>query len=117
MALKTYYLVSGSKDGIAMTWNLQEGTFVGKIDCDSPINAVKFNIKKYWLFVGTDSGLQIWDYPNQKKIKDIKVSPLNKLNEGQKKSIACTSLALDNAGQYLFAGFADGYIRIFEIGK
>lgn len=114
LALKTYYLASGSKDGIVMTWNIQNGTFLGKIDCDCEVNAVKFSPNKYWLFVGTAEGIQVWDLPNQKKIKDIRASPIDAQHKSQKKSIACTSLAWDASGHTLFAGFSDGYVRVFQ---
>jgi len=119
--MSTNYLVSGSKDGIAMTWNVAEGSFVGKIDCDDQINAIKFNIennkKKVWLFIGTQNGIQIWDYSGEKKIKELKASPIDPQNAKQKKPIACTSLALDSTGSFLFGGFSDGYIRVYQIGN
>lgn len=115
------YLASGSKDGIAMTWNVNEGTYVSKIDCDDTINCIKFNIennsKKAWLFVGTANGVQVWDYMGEKKVREIKATPIDAQRAKQKKPIACTSLALDNTGSFLFAGFADGYIRVYSIGK
>jgi len=67
-----------------MTWNVAEGSFVGKIDCDDQINAIKFNIennkKKVWLFIGTQNGIQIWDYSGEKKIKELKASPIDPQN-------------------------------------
>jgi guanine nucleotide-binding protein subunit beta-2-like 1 protein len=38
------YLATASKDGIVMSWNVNEGTFLAKIDCDDQINAIRFNV-------------------------------------------------------------------------
>lgn len=74
------YLTSASKDGNVMTWNVVEGTFLVKIDCDDVVNCVKFNMKnerKAWLIIGTNHGVQIWDFNSEKKIREIKASPID----------------------------------------
>ncbi len=119
MAPKTSYLASGGKDGVAMVWNLVEGKFLGKIECDgAPVNAVSFAPKKYWLVMGTDHGIRVWDLPGKKVVTDLKADPINPIQKKKKKEdkpIACTSLAWNKNGTTLFAGFADGYIRVYKI--
>jgi len=61
MAPKTSYLASGGKDGLAMIWNLVEGKFLGQTSVGCPINCVLFAPKKYWLVLGTDQGIKVWD--------------------------------------------------------
>ncbi len=121
MAPKTYYLASGGKDGLAMVWNLVEGKFLGKIECESPINIVLFAPKKYWLVMGTDKGIRVWDLQGKKVVIDLVASPINPIKRGDEKDnkeakpIACTSLAWNKNGTILFAGFADSYIRVYKI--
>jgi guanine nucleotide-binding protein subunit beta-2-like 1 protein len=117
MAPKTSYLASGGKDGKAMIWNLVEGKFLGDADVGCSINCVLFAPKKYWLVLGTDKGIRVWDLPSKEFIEDIVVAPLDPNQEKRKSSnpIACTSLAWNKSGNLLFAGFSDNYIRVFKI--
>lgn len=123
MAPKTYYLASGGKDGLAMVWNLVEGKFLGKIECEAPINTVLFAPKKYWLVMGTERGIRVWDLPGKKVVTDLVATPINPVRKGDEKDnkdpkpIACTSLAWNKSGTILFAGFADSYIRVYKIVK
>jgi len=115
MAPKTSYLASGGKDGLAIIWNLVEGKYLGQTEVDSAINCVVFAPKKYWLVLGTDTGIKVWDLPTKEFVVDLKASPLDPLNEKQKKPIGCTSLAWNKSGNLLFAGFTDNYIRVYKI--
>jgi guanine nucleotide-binding protein subunit beta-2-like 1 protein len=115
MAPKTSYLASGGKDGLAIIWNLVDGKFLGQTEVDAPINCVLFAPKKYWLVLGTDNGIKVWDLPTKEFVVDIKASPIDSTLEKTTKSIACTSLAWNKSGQLLFAGFSDNYIRVYKI--
>lgn len=115
MAPKTFYLASGGRDGVAMVWNLVEGKFLGKVDCDISINCVHFAPKKYWLVIGTDHGIKIWDLPSKEIVHTITEHSLDPSVNDSKKPIACTSLAWNKNGNLLFAGFADSYIRVYKI--
>lgn len=115
MAPKTSYLASGGKDGKAMIWNLVEGKFLGETDQVAPINCVLFAPKKYWLVLGTDAGIKVWDLPKKAYVETIEATPLDSNQEKMKKPIACTSLAWNKSGNLLFAGFSDNYIRVYKI--
>jgi len=117
MAPSTFYLASGGKDGQAMIWNLIDGKFLGKIECDAPINALKFAPKKYWLVMGTDNGIRVWDLRNKAVVCDLKATPVTSVLKKMKKPIACTSLAWNKAGNLLFAGFSDSIVRVYKIVK
>jgi guanine nucleotide-binding protein subunit beta-2-like 1 protein len=77
MAPKTSYLASGGKDGQAMIWNLVEGKFLSSCDAETPVNVVLFAPKKYWLILGTDKGIKVWDLPSKEFIDTITVTPLD----------------------------------------
>jgi guanine nucleotide-binding protein subunit beta-2-like 1 protein len=111
------YMASGSKDCSAILWNLIEGKYLGKIDADAPINALCFCSKKYWLIIGTDKGIQVWDLPNREFIANLTVEPIAANLKTMKKNIACLCLGWNESNTTLFAGFADGYIRVFKIIK
>lgn len=115
MAPKTSYLASGGKDGLALIWNLVDGKFLGQTEAESPINVVLFAPKKYWLVLGTETGIKVWDLPAKEFVADIKASPIEKSAEKANQVIGCTSLAWNRNGNLLFAGFTDGHIRVYKI--
>jgi guanine nucleotide-binding protein subunit beta-2-like 1 protein len=115
IAPNTVFLASGGKDGLAMIWNLVEGKFLGQTDVGCAINCCIFSSKKYWLVIGTDNGIKVWDLPAKEVIFDIKASPIDEDRQKQKKPIACTSLAWNKNSNLLFAGFSDNYIRVYKI--
>lgn len=116
MAPKTSYLASGGKDGLALIWNLVDGKFLGQTEAESPINVVLFAPKKYWLVLGTETGIKVWDLPAKEFVADIKATAIDaSANDKAPKTIGCTSLAWNSNGNLLFAGFTDGYIRVYKI--
>jgi guanine nucleotide-binding protein subunit beta-2-like 1 protein len=77
MAPKTSYLASGGKDGLALIWNLTDGKFLGQTEVDCPINVVLFAPKKYWLVLGTEKGIKVWDLVSREFIVDLTATPLD----------------------------------------
>jgi guanine nucleotide-binding protein subunit beta-2-like 1 protein len=116
MAPNTSYLASGGKDGVAFLWNMIEGKCLGQTDSvDCAINCVLFAPKKYWLVLGTEQGIKVWNLPTRKFVVDIKATPIDPRDLSRKTPLACTSLAWNKSGNLLFAGFDDGYIRVYKI--
>jgi guanine nucleotide-binding protein subunit beta-2-like 1 protein len=115
MAPKTSYLASGGKDGLAIIWNLIEGKYLGQTEVEAPINCLLFAPKKYWLVIGTEKGIKVWDLPTKEFVVEIKATPLDPNQEKMAKPIGCTSLAWNKSGNLLFAGFTDNYIRVYKI--
>ena len=69
------------------------------------INAILFESKYFLIYaLGTSKGLQI------RKIKGQKKPDYEDKGNG-----ACLSLAYDKSKEYLFAGFADGTIKVYKI--
>src|SRR5260221_6300585 len=58
---KTPYLASGGKDGQAMIWDLVQGKFLGQTDAGCVINCLLFAPKKFWLVLGTEKGIKVWE--------------------------------------------------------
>jgi len=115
IAPKTSYLASGGKDGLAIIWNLVEGKFLGQTEVDCAINCVQFAPRKYWLVLGTEKGIKVWDLPSKEFIQDIVATPLDTNHEKMKAPIGCTSLAFNKSGNLLFAGFTDNFIRVYKM--
>jgi len=125
LAPNTNLIASGGRDGKVNIWNLIEGRHLDEIDAESPVNVVLFAIKVYWLVIGTENGIKVYDLPNRRfidryeaprpvaeavvdnkrKSKKVKVPP----------PIGCTSLVWSKNQNYLYAGFTDGVVRVLGI--
>ena len=74
------------------------------IETGIDINAILFESKFFQIFaLGTSKGLQI------RRIKGSKKPEFEDNENG-----ACLSLAYDKSKDYLFAGFADGTIKVYK---
>jgi guanine nucleotide-binding protein subunit beta-2-like 1 protein len=110
------YLASGGKDGIAMIWNLVEGSAISQTETDSPINCVLFAKKMYWLIIGTEAGIQVFDLPGNKTLDKYEAEPQDSTaGKKQQQKVQCTSLAWNASGQLLFSGWSDNLIRVLKI--
>jgi len=63
MAPGSSYLASGSRDGKVIVWDVVKGKCLTFLDCDSPVHAVLFHRKYYWIVVGCESGIKVIDLP------------------------------------------------------
>jgi guanine nucleotide-binding protein subunit beta-2-like 1 protein len=115
MPPKTSYLASAGKDGLVMMWDLVNGKFLAQTEVESPINVVLFAPQRYWVVLGTEQGIKVWDIQNREFIADIKATPLDPSQEKRTAPIGCTSLAWNKSGNLLFAGFTDNYVRVYKI--
>ena len=115
MPPKTSYLASAGKDGLVIIWNLVDGKFLVQTEVDCPVNVVLFAPQRYWVVLGTEQGIKVWDLYSKEFIADIKATPLDPNQEKSTSPIACTSLAWNKSGNLLFAGFTDNYIRVYKI--
>ena len=103
------FLFIAYKNGTVKVWNIDEAS--GKeednvkqsIETGVDINAILFESKYFEYFaIGTSKGLQIRKVKGEKK-------PVFQDNNG-----ACLSLCYDKSKDYLFAGYADGTIRVYK---
>ena len=115
MPPKTSYLASAGKDGLVIMWDLLNGKFLAQTEVDSPVNVILFAPQRYWIVLGTEQGIKVWDIQSREFIADIKATPLDPNQEKSTAPIGCTSLAWNKSGNLLFAGFTDNYVRVYKI--
>ena len=104
------FLFIAYKNGTVKVYNIQEEASENEeenikttIETGVDINAILFETKFFEIFaIGTSKGLQIRKIKGQNK-------PVF-----EDKSGPCLSLAYDKTKEYLFAGYADGVIRVFK---
>jgi len=91
LAPNTMFIASGGRDGKVNIWNLVEGRHLDEIDAGSPVNVVLFASKLYWLVIGTEDGIRVYDLPNRRFVDRYKATDLDG-NERKQAKIGCTSL-------------------------
>jgi len=74
LAPNTNIIASGGRDGKVNIWNLVEGKHLEEIDAESPVNVVLFTTKYYWLVIGTDQGIRVYDLPGKRFIDRYEVA-------------------------------------------
>lgn len=114
-SVKAAYLASGGKDGKAMLWNMNEGSHMKNFECDTEINQVLFAPKKFFLVVATVNSLRVYDLVEENMIVEIKPTPIDPLLKDQKKPLNCLSVAWDKEGKYLYSGWSDNIVRVYEV--
>jgi WD40 repeat protein len=102
------YLFIAYKNGTIKVMNFEEeeseNDVKQTIETGIDINAILFESKFFQIFaLGTSKGLQI------RRIKGSKKPEFEDNENG-----ACLSLAYDKSKEYLFAGFADGTIKVYK---
>ena len=125
LAPNTNFIASGGRDGKVNIWNLVEGRHLEEVDAESPVNVVLFASKVYWLVIGTEQGIRVYDLPHKKFIDQYEAPPRvsTTVIDGQASKkvakapapIGCTSLVWSKNQQHLYAGFTDGVIRVLGI--
>jgi len=104
---------SGGKDGNAMVWDLNEGSFLYSLPAGGVINALEFSPSKYWLCAATDNSIRIWDLEAKQPVCDL--TDFTPAASYGKRKPPCTSLAWSADGRTLYAGYADHIIRVWEV--
>jgi guanine nucleotide-binding protein subunit beta-2-like 1 protein len=125
LAPNTNFIASGGRDGKVNIWNLVEGRHLEEVDAESPVNVVLFASKVYWLVIGTEQCIRVYDLPHKKFIDQYEAPPRESMTvvDGATSKkigktpapIGCTSLVWSKNQQHLYAGFTDGVIRVLGI--
>jgi len=109
---------SGGRDGTAMLWDLTEGKHLYSLDAGSVIHTLVFSPNRYWLCAGTDKNIIIWDLESKSVVAQLdSQSPDFHVHQQQAitSSPACLSLAWNDAGSTLFAGYSDQLVRVWSV--
>jgi len=114
LAPNTNFIASGGRDGKVNIWNLVEGRHLEEIDVESPVNVVLFASKLFWLVIGTEVGIKIYDLPAKKFIDNYVAKPLDDFKR-KEAPIGCTSLVWSKNQQHLYAGYTDSFIRVLAV--
>ena len=107
------YLFVGQKNGSVKIWNLASetnecDTLKQTLDVNADLNAISFESTYFTLIsLATSKGLSI------REIKGNNVI----FEKSYGNNVACLSLAWDAKKEHLFAGFSDGFIRVYKFNR
>jgi guanine nucleotide-binding protein subunit beta-2-like 1 protein len=101
---------SGCKDATTMLWDVNDGKHLYSLDAGSPIYALAFSPKNYWLCAATDNSVKIWDLEN-KSVQD-EFMPEQKSKNGLPWA---TAISWSSDGNSLFVGGIDGNIMVYRM--
>merc|ERR1711964_231519 len=99
-------------------WDLTEGKHLYSLDAGSVIHTLVFSPNRYWLCAGTDKNIIIWDLESKSVVAQLdSQSPDFHVHQQQAitSSPACLSLAWNDAGSTLFAGYSDQLVRVWSV--
>jgi guanine nucleotide-binding protein subunit beta-2-like 1 protein len=103
---------SGGKDGVTMLWDLNERKHLYSLDAGDIIHALVFSPNRYWLCAATESSIKIWDLESKSVVDELK--PEFALTKNSLPP-ACISLAWSADGQFLYSGYTDDVIRVWQV--
>jgi len=104
---------SGGKDGLTMLWDLNERKHLYSLEAGDTINALVFSPNRYWLCAAAGPTIRIWDLESKSVVEDLK--PEIALSTSRAQAPQVLSLAWSADGKYLFAGYSDNNIRVYEV--
>ncbi len=124
---------SGSKDGNAMLWDLNENKHLYTLAAGAEVTALTFSPNRYWLCAAAGPNIKIWDLESKAIIEDLRcvctcASPITPT------SCVCvcsptvptpskcpvpqvTSLSWSPDGTLLYAGYTDNTIRVWQVTR
>lgn len=103
---------SGGKDKTAMLWDVMDGKHLYSLECTSPINAMSFSPKNYWLVAATDKSIIVWDLENKQVLDEMIPTPEEAPKNGYPFAVSVCWSADGNA---LFVGCTNGEILVYSV--
>ena len=109
------FLFIAYKDGTVKVWSFagEDNNDICKqtFETNTDINVVNFQSEYFQVYaIGTSRGIQVRKIKREDKGKEV-------IYEKDFNGSPCLSIAYDKTKKYMFAGFGDGTIRVFEVGK
>jgi len=104
---------SGGKDGTTMLWDLNERKHLYSLEAGDIIYALCFSPNRYWLCAATASCIKIWDLETKTPVEELKPE-FSRVGKNSQIP-ACISLAWSVDGQYLYSGYTDNLIRVWQV--
>jgi len=103
---------SGGKDGVTMLWDLNERKHLYSLEAGDEIHSLCFSPNRYWLCAATATCIKIWDLESKSLVDELNPG----FSLGKHAQIpACICLAWSADGAYLFCGYTDSLIRVYEV--
>ncbi|KDD72035.1 hypothetical protein H632_c3969p0, partial [Helicosporidium sp. ATCC 50920] len=106
---------SGGKDGSAMLWDLAEGKQLYTLEAGDVIHSLVFSPNRYWLCAATQSGIKIWDLEFKSVVDDLRPELPERSAKAQVPYPISLTWSAD--GSTLYAGYTDGVIRVWQVGR
>merc|ERR1712146_369754 len=93
------------------------GRHLFSLDAADVINALVFSPNRYWLCAATEQGIRVWDLESKKLIVELTKPADEKDAKGDSKlrNPSCVSVAWSDDGSFLYSGWTDNQIRVYEV--
>jgi len=103
---------SAGKDKTVMLWDLNEPKHLYSLDANGIVYSLAFSPNRYWLCAATSNSIKIWDLMSKTIVDDLRPEfpPSKTGNHPESVSIAWSA-----DGSTLFAGYTDGFIRVWQV--
>lgn len=106
----------GTQEGKVVIWHMDENAKIYDLDCGAPVHCLAFSPEYYWIVVGTDKDIRIYDIEDGTVKYTVSETTFNQDNEA-KRPPSCHSIAWNAKGDVLFAGFSDTKIRSYILSQ
>lgn len=97
-----------------MLWDLNDSKHLYSLEAGEIVNALVFSPNRYWLCAATGSSVKIWDLESKSLVDELSLDTIENIKKGGDNLLSCISLAWSADGHYLFAGFTDNTIRVWQ---
>ena len=109
------FLFIAYKNGTVKVWSFagseNNDQCKSTFEASSDINVVNFESEYFQVYaIGTTKDIQVRKIKREEKGKEV-------IFEKNFNNSPCLCIAYDKSKKYMFAGFGDGTIRVFEVGK
>ncbi|KAK2946313.1 putative Platelet-activating factor acetylhydrolase IB subunit alpha [Blattamonas nauphoetae] len=116
-------VASGGHDGTIILNNIKEGQHMFTLPTNDNINQLAFSPNDQILACAADGGLKVFDFYKKSLLADLKLTQADLMDGVEenadavliKKTPKCTSVCFAVDGSHIYAGYADGFIRTWNI--